>query len=518
MRAAAQIPGPWVELKSAHFTVYSNGGEKTAAKIAVQFEQIRDVFTKISRNLRVDPGQPIVILAAKDEKSLAALLPEYYSDKNRVHPAGIFIPRTERNYIVLRTNVNSDLPFATLYHEYTHQVTDLNAAFVPTWFSEGYAEFFGYSQIAGRRVSIGWAPEGDLYFLQQSKLLPLEELFGVDHRSPYYNEGKKANVFYAQSWALIHMLFMSPEFRESDRLSAYLNNVSQGLDPVDAARRAFGDLQALQKKLEAYIRAGSYFHYQMNSPIEEIAKSFSTRSPSEAETAAVLGTYHVAHEQAAEGRRLLEQALQMEPDLVSAHEALGMMYVRDGEFDKATPYIERAVQLNSQSFLTYFYHGNLLMQSQTPDPAAVSAAEASYDKCVQLNRNFAPAHAALARIYSRRDDTLDRALQSARTAVALEPGNSSNQLALAVVLAKRGEFADARKIADRVAAGAAEPGEAEAAASVLTFIADTEQYQAERARYEQSRRQVTASPTSGEPVTIVRRPERADDAERHACR
>ena len=80
----------------------------------------------------------------------------------------------------------------TLYHEYTHQVTHLNAAFLPTWFSEGYAEFFGNSRIVGRRVSIGWAPEGDLAFLQQTRLLPLEVLFRVDHKSPYYNETQES--------------------------------------------------------------------------------------------------------------------------------------------------------------------------------------------------------------------------------------------------------------------------------------------------------------------------------------
>jgi tetratricopeptide (TPR) repeat protein len=246
--------------------------------------------------------------------------------------------------------------------------------------------------------------------------------------------------------------------------------------------------------------------------MEEISKSFAVRSPSEAETAAVLGTYHLSHGETEEGRKLLEQAVKLEPDLVAANEALGMMHVRVREFAQAAPYIERAVRLNSQSFLTYYYHGNLLLQSRTGDESALSVAQASYARCVQLNPNFAPAHAALAQIYGRREETLDKALQSARTAVTLEPANWSNQLALATVLARRGQFAEAREIADRVAANATEPAEADSAASALTFIADSEQYQADRRRYEESRRQITEAPSSDDIGAIASGRPRAESA------
>lgn len=508
---AAQRGDTWTELTSAHFTVYSNGGEKTAARIAVQFEQIRDVFLKIGKSLRVDPGQPILILAAKDEKSLAALLPEFYQDKERAHPSGMFISREERNYIVLRTDAEGDLPYHTVYHEYTHQVTNLNATFLPTWFSEGYAEFFGNSRIAGRRVSIGWAPEGNLLFLQQSRLMPLEELFRVDHNSPYYNEAKKVNVFYAQSWALVHMLFSAPEYRDANVLGAYLRHIDQGRDPVEAARLAFGDLVRLQRRLESYIRAQGYYHFEMNSPIEEIEKTFSVRSPSEAETAALLGAYHLARGWTDEARAMLQRAAALEPDLVAANEGLGMLHVEAKEYDQAAPYLDRAVQLNSQSFLTYFYHANLFLQSGARDEYELAQAEESYKKCMQLNKNFAPAYAGLAQIYGRRKETLDSALQAARTAAALDPASWHNQLTLAIILAKRSEFDEARTLANRVASRAAETEAAEAAASALTFIAENEQYETQRRRYEEERSRSNAALTdstaaSPDSVALVRRP------------
>jgi hypothetical protein len=132
---------------------------------------------------------------------------------------------------------------------------------------------------------------------------------------------------------------------------------------------------------------------------------------------------------------------------------------------------------------------------------------------VQLNPRFAPAHAALAHIYGRREDTLDRALQSARTAATLEPSSWYNQLAVATVLARRGEFGQAREIAGRVGANASEPAAADGAASALTFIAESEQYQANRRRYEESRRQIAAAASSDDAGAMMR-PEPRDDAER----
>jgi tetratricopeptide (TPR) repeat protein len=188
------------------------------------------------------------------------------------------------------------------------------------------------------------------------------------------------------------------------------------------------------------------------------------------------------------------------------------MHVREQEYDRAAPYLGRAVQQQSKSFLTYYYHSNLLLRSGAEE-SAFSAAEASLVRCVQLNPQFAPAHAELARIYSRREDTLDKALQSAKTAIALEPSNWNSQLALAGVLARRREFGAAREIADRVGANASESAQAEAAASMLTFIAQSEQYEADRRRYEESRRQIAESPYASDPVSLARRGNETDPSD-----
>jgi hypothetical protein len=63
----------WIEVRSPHFVVVSNAGEKEARPIADQFEQIRALFHTAFPNLRVDPSEPVLILAAKKENTMKML-------------------------------------------------------------------------------------------------------------------------------------------------------------------------------------------------------------------------------------------------------------------------------------------------------------------------------------------------------------------------------------------------------------------------------------------------------------
>jgi len=57
---------PWVEIRTAHFIVASDGGEKTARRIADEFETLLRVFQATMPNSRVSTGVPVRILAARD--------------------------------------------------------------------------------------------------------------------------------------------------------------------------------------------------------------------------------------------------------------------------------------------------------------------------------------------------------------------------------------------------------------------------------------------------------------------
>src|SRR5262245_50049064 len=80
--------GPrWVEVRSPHFTVYSDAGEKEAGRVARQFERFQVALATVWPKARLDPGIPILVFAARNESSLKELLPEFWEKKETQHPA-----------------------------------------------------------------------------------------------------------------------------------------------------------------------------------------------------------------------------------------------------------------------------------------------------------------------------------------------------------------------------------------------------------------------------------------------
>src|SRR5438046_212553 len=86
----------WVEIKSPHYTVYSNSGEHDGRRVVLEFEEIRALFEQNFPKLRVDFGKPLVVFALKDENSLKLLMPNYGQNKNSMKLAGFYRPAFDR--------------------------------------------------------------------------------------------------------------------------------------------------------------------------------------------------------------------------------------------------------------------------------------------------------------------------------------------------------------------------------------------------------------------------------------
>ncbi len=112
---AARKPQKWLEVSSPHFVVFSNADEKRARRVALEFEQIRAVFKKALPQARVDPSIPIIIMAVQDEESLAELLPEFWEEKARRRPSGIFRRGPDKHYVALRVNLRGRNHYRIIY-------------------------------------------------------------------------------------------------------------------------------------------------------------------------------------------------------------------------------------------------------------------------------------------------------------------------------------------------------------------------------------------------------------------
>src|SRR6266853_177795 len=467
----------WIEVQTPHFIVASNDGENTARRFAAQFEQIRVLYSKaLNPRLHLDPVFPILIFAVKTEKSLSQLIPAYWAEKGHTHPAGLFVPGQEKNYIALRIDVEGEYPYLPIYHEYVHLIVNLNYQHFPLWLNEGFADFLGCATLTAKGGKLGQPSSSELYVLQQSKLLPLDLLFKVDHQSPYYNEANKTNIFYSESWALVHYLMLDPARQKEQSLSKYISFVENGADPVEAANRAFGDLAQLQKALQSYITKTSYLEYVVPLPGRQDAKDYSVRTISPAEAQARLGDFDLYRGQLDSGQKKLEEAIRLDPNLPAAQESMGLLLFRQDKRYEAERFFSRAVALDSKSALAYYYHAMLLM-SQGADAEEMAEAKSALEKAVALNPGLGWAWSNLGLLYANDAGALDKALSAAKRAVDTVPGEPHFQYNLAVVLARMERFDEARTIARKLQ-GSGAPNIISLVDKFLTTVDQAQQYTA----------------------------------------
>ena len=428
----------------------SNAGASQARNTAIQFEQIRELFQQSFVFVKDRPSPVITILAAKDENTSRSLLPEYWEKKGNVHPAGIFLDSAYQFAVAVQLSGEGDNPYEAIYHEYYHSLTMPFFPGLPTWISEGMADFYGNSKIAGKDATLGMPDFGLIELLHEQPLIPLATLFRVDHASPYYNEGSKASIFYAESWALIHYLMIGENGIHRPQLIAYLDALSRGDTADAAAAKAFGDLGKLQKALQSYASNNSYYQMQTIAPFRIPETDVQIRALSDAEEEAYRGGFLSLHRQFSAAEPLLQNAANSDPKLALARQNLALFYYLQEKPAEATAALDAAIELDPKNALTRFLRA-YLDSRQSLSEAGDSRAEDDLRAAIAANPNFAPAYGLLATRMAATGQDLPGALDLAKKGALLEPGNTSYQLTYASVLARMRNYDAAGTSAANVA-------------------------------------------------------------------
>ncbi len=458
--ARAEGP-PWTLVKSPNFEVISDAKESEARRVAWQFEQIRAIFAQQWPWARLSSGRPFVILAARDENSLKQLLPEFWEAKGRARPAGYFQGGDERSYAVLRVDATGSAeegdyyrnPYHVIHHEYVHLLVNLNFEKMPVWMNEGLAEYWGDTVVEAGHVSKGLPIPGHLWLLQSRALIPTDTLLNVEVGSPHYNEQDKASIFYAQSWALVHYLFFGVEGEGKGALNRLAGALKKGVPPKEAMSQTLPAPAVMGKALDTYIHHRAFNYHRVAAPLlPETMKTYVARPLSEAASRAARGAFLAHSGRAAEGRALIDEALRLDPNLAEAHEAAGLLALRERRLADARASFTRAADLDPDDFHNQYMKGHFLLTGGATDASALAEAEAALLKAAQLNHDFAPAYSALVLVATQRGATLDQTEPLARRAIALEPGTAASHFALAAVLAAAGKAEPAREAGMRALA------------------------------------------------------------------
>jgi tetratricopeptide (TPR) repeat protein len=467
----------WVEVRSPHFSVVTDAGEKQGRHIADQFERMRWVFQTLFPHSNVDPAAPITVIAVKNKQGLQALEPEAYRAKGQVNLAGLFLRNTDKNYILVRLDAQEEHPFAAVYHEYTH--LELGIDGMPLWLNEGLAEFFQNTDIRDKDVLLGQPSPDNIIYLRQHRLIPLPVLFQVDANSPYYHEEEKGSVFYAEAWALTHYLEVTDYNEHTNRIAAYLHLVKQQADPTAAAEQAFGDLKKLQATLEDYIGHARYMYFHMNSAAAPIDPTLLKVTPlTDPQADAIRADFLACNGRGDDARTILAAVLKADPNNEQALETMGYIELRAGHHEEAKKWYGQAIALDPQSCLAQYYFGWLsLVGGNTGDEV-----ENSLRAAIKLNPRFAPAYDSLAMLYGRRHEKLDEAHMLNLQAVQLAPSNVNYRLDTANILMEQERYDDSLQVLRAAAAIARSPLEVDVVERVI------KQVQQQEAQMEEARR------------------------------
>jgi tetratricopeptide (TPR) repeat protein len=496
-----------VEVRSGHFVVASNAGESEARRIALEFERVRGIFHAAFPKFRVDPAQPIVILAARDEATMKMIAPDEWQGEGKVRPSGLFHSDGEKDYVVLRLDGQGTTAFHTIYHEYTHALLFLNFKHLPLWVSEGVAEFFGNSTVGERDVRTGTADKGHLFLLSKSDWLPIDGLLGATQESPFYNERNPASIFYAQAWAVAHYLLADAQARREQLLGKYLAAWGRSGDQVAAGREAFGDLAQFGEKVKKYVRstdwrAGFALPAQADANADgggkEAAGGFAERNLSAGEVLAYRGDFLVHRGQLDAAEPLLSQSVKLDAKSAETHDALGLFEYRSNNYEDAEEEFAKAIAAGSREFMTFYCHGVLQLRSLAADEGATHRAVSALERAAKLNPRYAPTFEALTQAYSRSPETQAKALEAAKTTVELEPESRTYKFGLAYVLLNNGHALEAGEVAEKLLATAGTDEDTVAARKLLATIEEQKEWEKESAEDSESGAGTEAASSGGD--------------------
>lgn len=434
----------WVDVRSAHFRVLTDAGEKEGRKVATGFEQMRKLVQTLGGEMVVDPAPPIVIVAVRDQAGLRQLLPMYWERRGGLRPGGVFLGDTDKNHIAVRLDVNPDYRDDIVYHEYVHLLVRLNFSSLPVWLNEGLAEFYAGTTVRDDDVVFGLVNGNRLALLRERGPMPLAELFAIDGGSRQYNEQNRAGILYAESALLTHYFLIGDKGAHRQMLTDYLRLVSEGVPDPQAQPQAFGDLKALEKSFFRYVHNDRFL--ALNSTLDVPSSSGIVRQMSEAEILALRGEFLARYGRADKGRPVLEKARKADPNLAAVAQALGLLEWREGRAEEARRQLGDAIKLAPDDFASHY----LWAQAMPKDAPDLPASEAAARRAIELNPSFAPAHALLSSVL-RSEGKLEAALGELHEACQLEPTHGAYWVQRADLLREMKHLDIAEKIETQLA-------------------------------------------------------------------
>ena len=445
---AAALPrknDPWIQLRSPHFTLFSNASDRTARKIALDLERLRSALSQLNPDLRLGSPIPTWVYVFKDTASFASYRLTYQGRPQTGE--GYFVAHPYGNHAAINADPRRNAT-RLIYHEYLHEILANTYPDLPLWLNEGLAEYYSTFEVVGGAAKIGEPIPLHVYWLLRNALIPLPQLLAMDTSARDYNEGDRRGVFYAESWALVHFLLSKPERRL--QTAELLRDLAAGKRGAEAFQQAFGDLGALERDLRIYVQFG-VFGAQRTPILEEASVPLDVAPLAWPDVLYRLGDLLLNNgdEKHTAAEEHFRAALAASPQHGPARAGLGRIAQDAGRIAEARADYAQAAQAAPDDFFLHYLLGLSLLEP-APDPADLPQAKAALRRSIELRPDFAEGWGRLAQALTYENALPPEAAKVFETAYRLMPSRQDFAFNLAVFYARNGQRAKAEELIDNV--------------------------------------------------------------------
>ena len=399
----------WQRLSDGTLAIYTQGEQPEAGILLRSFNELRNALSQGSI-FKVNQTAPLKVIAFASET-------QFNPYRLKAGSCAFFQQTQRHEYVVLQDLAPLHREVAA--HEFTHFVLAHAGVQLPLWLNEGLADFYSSFAVADQQVIFGRSVSGRLPILRHNAWLPIASLFEISADSSYYSEPGRMALFYSESWALTHMLVVSPEY--APHFADFIHRLNAGQSSVSSAREAFGkDPDQIQQDLKRYLDcqhlpllkvaisplAANQLASMSKIANDEMIINLSDLAPSNLQAQASL-------------EKTLAHAATQTPDHPEAEESLGYLALRQGKTSDARKHFEAAIGRHSSDAKVYFYLAHLNHEAGMPSSVVIPLLR----QAISLQPQFSDARLELALI-STADGDFQTALTALKNLEASLPQNA----------------------------------------------------------------------------------------------
>lgn len=368
----------WAYSQGEHFEVYTTGGDEVARRALEQFDRVH-VYFEQALHLQPITGPRTHLIVFNTPEEFAP-----YASNASVK--AFYQSSVDGDFIVLPT-LRGDV-FPAIAHEYAHLVSRRSGNHYPLWLDDGLAEYLSTVTPQNAKLQIGAPPPERTRALGFGvRLMPLERLFAIGRDSAEYNTPARAGLFYAQSWALTHMLLTDERYR--DRSAALLAKLGHNEPTALALTTVYGrPVDDIARDLSKYTLRGHYKTSLIDVNLPDTATASTPRPATDFEAGVMMATLLAANQaRRADAARAFSALELQNPNDLFLIESEAMFAVRAMRYDDARPLLERAILLQSANARIYSHLADI--RSTAADNAHYTAED--QDALLATALSLAPA-------------------------------------------------------------------------------------------------------------------------------